>query len=317
MRQFSIITPTFNRAKYLPRIYDSLCQQSGIDFEWIIVDDGSSDNTQEVVRNFNKIFEIKYAYQENSGKPTAVNAGIQMADSYISIYFDSDDILCKDALKTVWNYFNIQTGKFEHDCVCITGLCQYNNGEIIGRMFPHDYYISDPIRYLLNKNLHFDTCDFYLTEILKSYPYPTFKNEKNVAPSIVWNRIALVYKTIFVNKIFAEKQYLPGGLSNQNYDIMYPLGAEMLHNEASIPPFNLRLQIKHSARYIFFAKKNRKKHIFLCAKNKIIFPLGLCGYYWDNIKIILKKIRLFNKINDALKSLKRKKIYIKKFDDNE
>lgn len=317
MHQFSIITPTFNRAKYLPGIYDCLCQQGDIDFEWIIVDDGSSDNTKETAANFNKAFEIKYVYQENSGKPTAVNTGIQMADSYISIYFDSDDIFCKDVLKTVWNYFDFKTGKFERDCVGVTGLCQYNNGEIIGRMFPHDYYISDPIRYLLNKNLHFDTCDFYLTEILRKYLYPTFKNEKNISPSIVWNRIALVYKTIFVNKIFAEKQYLPGGLSTQNYEIMYPLGAELLHNESSTPPFNLKLQVRHSARYIFFAKKNNKKRIFLCAKNKIIFPLGLCGYYWDHIKTILKKIRFFNKINDIFKSLKRERLYLKKFNDSE
>ena len=313
MHQFSIITPTFNRAKYLPRVYDSLCQQNNVDFEWIIVDDGSTDATKEVVDNFNNTFEIKYFYQENKGKPSAVNAGIQMADSYISNYFDSDDIFCSNIFETIWNIFDIKTGKFKYNCVCVTGLCQYDTGEIIGKKFPHDYYVSDPIRYLDNKNFKFDTCDFFLTDIFKKYPYPIFENEKNVSPSIVWNRIALKHKTIFVNQIFAEKQFLPGGLSTQNYDLMYPLGAELFHNEASIPPFSFRLQIKHSGRYIFFAKMNKKKQIYYNAKNRIIFPLGLFYYYWRRIKSFLKKNPFIMKIGKSIQKKKTKKMYIKKF----
>jgi len=303
MHQFSIITPTFNRAKYLPRIYDSLCQQGDIDFEWIIVDDGSSDNTKEVVANFNKAFEIKYVYQENSGKPTAVNYGIQMADGFISIYFDSDDIFAKDVLKTVWNYFDLKTGKFVHDCACVSGLCQYDSGEIIGDKFPYDFYVSDHIRYISNRYIEGDKCEFFITDIFKKYPYPIFRGEKNIAPSIVWNRIALTYKTLYVNKIFAEKQFLQGGLSTQNYYIMYPFGAELFHNESSIPPFRLRLQAEHSAQYILFAKMNKQEHIFLQAKNKLIFPFGLCMYYKNVFKLFLKRFSFFRIINNTLKQL--------------
>ncbi|MCL1927429.1 MAG: glycosyltransferase family 2 protein [Treponema sp.] len=313
MHQFSIITPTYNRVKYLPRIYDSLLQQNDVDFEWIIVDDGSSDNTKEVVEKFKKTFKIKYYYQENRGKPSAVNAGIQMADSYISTYFDSDDKFCPNILKTIWKYFDAKTKKFEHECVCVTGLCQYDDGELIGRKFPHDYYVSDPIRYLDNKNHKSDSSEFFLTAILKEYPYPVFENEKNVSPSIVWNRIALAYKTIFVNIIFIEKQFLPDGLSTQNYDLMYPIGAEIFHNEASIPPFRLKLQIHHSARYIFFARMNKKKNIFNNAKNKLVFPLGICGFFWNKFKTFLKKFGVFHSLNNFLIKIKIKKGYIKKF----
>ena len=301
MHQFSIITPSYNRAAYLPRIYDSLCQQKDIDFEWVIIHDGSTDNTRGVVSEFPKIFEIKYAYQNNAGKPSAMNLGTQMANSYISVSFDSDDILCRDVLKTVWSYFDINTGKFEHDCVCISGLCKYENGDIIGKIFPYDYYISDHIRYRHNKGLRGDKLEFVLTSVLKNYPFPIFNNEKNIAPGILMIRMALSHKTLYINHVFAEKQFLPGGLSTQNYWFVYTLGSELYYNEASIPPYKLLLQIMHSGKYIYFAKFNGKKNIYLNALNKHIFPLGIFYYFIFIIKLFLKKFIIMQKINDLIK----------------
>ena len=301
MNKFSIITPTFNRAKYLPRIYECLSQQDISDIEWIIIDDGSTDNTKDVISNFERRFKIKYAYQENAGKPTAMNLGFQMADSYISVFLDSDDILCPHVFNVVWEYFNIDNEMFKHDCACLTGLSQYKNKDIIGNKFPHDYHVSDYIRYAENKNIKGDKCEFFITKILKKYSYPTFKKEKNIAPSIVHIRIALTHKTLYINKVFQEKQFLPDGLSTQNYWLMYPLGSELYYNETSIPPFSLRLQIRNSGQYIFFAKRNKKEHIFKEAKNKIIFPLGVLAYYLLRLKYFLKKFQIFKEINDTLK----------------
>jgi len=302
MRQFSIITPTFNRAGYLPRIYNCLCRQGNADLEWIIIDDGSTDNTREVVSGFDRKFEIKYAYQENAGKPSAMNIGFQLADSYVSAFLDSDDILCPHVLETVWRHFDTKTGRFENDCACVTGLSQFENGDIIGKKFPHDYFISDYIRYIKNKKITGDKSEFFLTEVLKKYPYPLFKGEKNIAPSIVHIRIALTHKTLYINTVFQEKQFLQGGLSAQNYWIMYPLGSEFYYNATSISPFSLKLQIKHSGEYIYFAKMNRKKHIYREAKNKIIFPLGSISYCLLCFKYFLKKFHFLQYINDRLKS---------------
>jgi len=279
MYQFSIVTPTFNRATYLPRIYDCLCKQRNVDLEWIIVDDGSTDNTKEVVSGFEKKFEIKYVHKKNAGKPAAMNYGTQIANSHILVSLDDDDILCPGALKTVWDYFDIKTGKFCHDCICLSGLCQYENGDIIGKKFPHDYFISDYIRYIKNKKIIGDKSEFYVTNIIKKYPFPVFENEKNIAPSIIVIRIALTYKTLYLNRILQEKQFLQGGLSTQNYWLMYPFSSELYYNEASTPPFRLRLQIKHSAKYIFFAKLNKRRHIYKKAENKLLFPLGFLVYH--------------------------------------
>jgi len=303
MRQFSILTPTYNRAKYLPRIYDCLCQQD-VDLEWVIVDDGSTDNTREVVSGFGKSFEIKYAYQEHAGKPTAHNRYMQMADSLISKMLDDDDILCQDALKSVWNYFDTTTGKFQQNCACLSGLCRYITGEIIGDKYPYDYFISDDIRYIKNKNIMGDKSEYYVTEILKQYPFPILKNEINIAPSVIRSRIAITHQTIYINQIFEEKQFLLGGLSTQNYFLKYTLGSELVCNERSIPPFSLKLQIKNSALYIYYAKTNHKKNIFKNAKNKFIYPLGLCAYCVYKFILFLEKHHFIN-----LSGRKGKKIF--------
>jgi glycosyltransferase involved in cell wall biosynthesis len=292
MHQFSIITPTFNRAKYLPDVYAFLQKQDGIDFEWIIVDDGSKDDTKNVVSSFVPFpapCTLRYIYQENTGKPGAVNTGVKMADSYISILFDDDDILLPDALKTVWYYFDAAAGKFENNCVGIIGLCQYDNGQIIGRKFPWDYFISDNINCTFNMNYRQDTTDFYLTNIIKKYPYPIFENEKNITPSIVWIRIAIDYQTIYINKTLSQKQYLQDGLSNQNYGLKYTHGSELYYNECTHPKFRFELRVRNSEDYIRFAKINKQKHIFKNALNKKIFPLGLCLYHLRR-NIFIKKI---------------------------
>jgi len=313
MHQFSIITPTYNRAKYLPKIYDCLHQQDNIDLEWIIIDDGSTDYTKELVCGFKETFEIKYKYQENAGKPTAMNVGIQLANSYITlITLDSEDILCPNILKTVWRYFDIDTGNFTHDCSCLFGLCQYENGNIIGMKFPGDFFVSDYIKYVKNRGIVGDKCEFYTTKIIKKYLFPILSNEKNIAPSIIPIRIALSHKTLFVNQIFQEKKFLKGGLSTQNYWFMYPLGSELYHNQASIPPFKFKLQIKHSGHYIFFARMNHKKNIFQEANNKIIFPLGIFMYLILLFKYFLKSFHLFQSVNDNIKkklNKKKQKLY--------
>jgi len=304
MYQFSIVTPTFNRAKYLPRVYNCLCQQGDIDFEWIIVDDGSTDDTKEVVSSFEKKFEIKYAYKENAGKPAAMNYGAHIANSQILVSLDDDDMLLPNVLEAVWKYFDTKTGKFLYDCICISGLSQYENGDIVGKKFPHDSFVSDYIRYIKNENILGDKCEFFLTEVYKKYPFPIIKNEKQIAESIMYIRISRTHQTLYVNHVFLEKQFLESGLSMQNFWLMYPFSSELYYNETSTPPFRLKLQIKHSAKYIYFARINQKKHIYKKAKNKTVFPLGVLAYCFFLFKDF---IRIFPLTKQFLKRKSYKK----------
>jgi len=298
VRQFSVITPTFNRAKYLPRVFESLCKQGDVDFEWVIIDDGSTDNTKEVACGFKTIFEIKYHYQENAGQKAALNKGFLIANSHISLSLDDDDRLLPNALEAVFRYFDAESGMFEHECACLSGLCQYENGDIIGKKFPHDYFVSDHIRYRMNKNIVGDKSEFWVTNILNKYSFPLIPNEKNIIPSILWSRIALKYKTLYVNSLFKEKSFFIGGLSDINASHKYPLGSELYYNECSLPPFSLKVQLENLSEYILFARKNKKmyKEIFLLAKNKHFFALGVIILLYKNIKSYFKKFPFLYKV---------------------
>jgi len=298
MHQFSIITPTYNRSKYLPRIYECLCHQDEIDFEWIIVDDGSTDNTKEIIKTFKSLFKIKYVFQENEGQLSARNTGTRIANSYILAKLDDDDLLCHGTLKKVWSYFNFNKKMFENDCVCLSGLCKYENGDIIGNKFPYDYFISDHISCRHNIPVNGDKYEFYLTDIIKKYPFPVIPGEKNMPPHIVHDRIARDHKTLYINNIFAIKYFFIGGLSSQKYIYKYTKGSELYFNEASMFPFNLKLQIVHSSYYIYFAKKNNKKCIYINALNKNIFLLGLLRYFLLLIKMFLIKFKIMKFLNN-------------------
>ncbi|GHT87347.1 sugar transferase [Spirochaetia bacterium] len=288
MYKFSIITPTYNRAHLLNDVYLSLKAQTENDFEWIIVDDGSTDNTKEMVADFDGL-NVIYVYQENQGKPSAVNKAVQTANSYISTILDDDDLLLPNVLEICFDYFDIVTEYFKNNCVVLVGHnIDKQDNTLAGVMFPSDNFVSDNISCRFNKHIGGDKCEFYITSVLKKYQFPIFNNEKFITEAVVWNRIALKYNALFVNKIFKRVEYLSDGLSANYRNLMLnnPEGAEIFFNEASTRRFSLDWQIRHSAIYIKFARKNRRKHIFLNAKNKMIYPIGLCLYY---IKKILNR----------------------------
>jgi glycosyltransferase involved in cell wall biosynthesis len=315
MHRFSIITPTYNRAKYLPDIYQCLLNQGTIDIEWIIVDDGSSDETKNVVDGFTKNFDIIYIYQKNAGKPSAVNAGVKIADSNITVLLDSDDILLPGVLETVWRYYDEKTKTFKENCSCLTGLCIYENGDIIGDKFPEDYYISDYIS-CNNRGIKGDKSDFFLTGILKLFPFPVLEGEKFIAESVVWNRMAIQHKFLYINVPFVRKYYLYDGLSSQPLYPNNPRGASLYYNEATLSKFHLTLRIRNLSNYIFYARLANQKHIFIRSKCKKYFIFGLLIYQFQQVKyafrvggggggIFLKKFTAFKKQKKKKKKNKK------------
>lgn len=302
MHQFSIITPTYNRAEYLPAVFNCLKEQGEIDLEWIIIDDGSNDNTREIVAQFNAPFSIVYEYQDNAGKPSAVNKGVSLADSYISLLHDSDDTLLPNILPVVWGYYDNSTGLFKENCVSLAGLCVYNNDEIIGDIFPYDYFVSDHIEYRFNKNIKGDKCEFYLTSILKAYPFPIINNEKFIAESFIWNRIALDHKTLYINNIFLRKIFLKQGLSNQPIWENNPHSSELFFNETTNQKFSYSIRLKNSAKYIEYARRNKKNilHIYNNSINKQIFALGFFFSLIYKLKLNLKQNSIILKLHSKL-----------------
>lgn len=194
----TILTPSFNRAYTLDRLLQSLMSQTCKSFEWILVDDGSTDSTVEFFQNLPEEIEFKatYLHQNNSGKHAAINRGVEHATSDWILILDSDDFLTPDAVSTI--ICDLQ----EHEKIVTTGLCyrrSHLNNAIIGNLnFPESFIIAHPTDAapLFNGDLAY----IFKSSLMRQIKFPTFKNEKFVPEGYVWNKIGDIGKILYFTK---------------------------------------------------------------------------------------------------------------------
>lgn len=224
--KITILTPTYNRLKYLNKLYESLKKQTNKNFEWFIIDDGSEDGTDHETNKWIKdeIINIKYMYKENGGKHKALNAAIKNINTVLTFIVDSDDWLTEDAIEIVEYYYN----KYK-DNKKIGGfsfLRKYTDGKINGREFPENELIDNYINVRINANMLDDKAEVYYTEILKQYPFPEFEGEKFISEDVIWIPIAKKYDMVHINKAIYVGEYLDGGLtkSDKKIKVHSPLG---------------------------------------------------------------------------------------------
>lgn len=211
----TIFTPTYNRGYILPCLYSSLKRQTSKKFEWIIVDDGSTDNTQKLVDIWcteTKDFPIKYFKQNNAGKHIAINRGVKEAAFEWFFIVDSDDYLVDDAVETIESWLTNDLG---HEFAGIAGTRIDSKGNIIG---PKMRFISEYVDCRNNQRYKYglggDKAEIYKTSILKSYPFPSFDNEKFLSECTVWDKIALDgFKLRWYKKGLIVCEYLGDGLT--------------------------------------------------------------------------------------------------------
>lgn len=213
----TILTPTYNRAYALPKLYDSLCKQTDKRFIWIIVDDGSSDNTKEVVLSFKCDFEIEYIYKQNGGKHTAVNVGVQRIQTEYTFIVDSDDYLKNNAIEYINKWIKETAGIT--GLAGVSGLASVKN-EIIGQ-FPDDCeYIECLNSERKQYNLQGDKSEVYKTELLKYHPFPVYEDERFMPESIVWNQFSLEgLKIRWYKECIKVCEYLDDGLTSATKNI--------------------------------------------------------------------------------------------------
>jgi len=212
---FTVFTPTFNREHLLSRVYNSLLRQTYRDFEWLIVDDGSVDNTAEVVKIFSAgaDFSIRYVWKANGGKHTAVNEGVRQAKGEFFAILDSDDWYVDDALEKMYDTWQSIEKESQTAFCGVCGLCCYPNGSPVGRRFPRDPLDSNAIEVVYVHRMTDDKKGCIRTDVMKEFPFPEDLGEF-VTESVVWNRMARKYSTRFVNRIFAVVEYQEGGLTD-------------------------------------------------------------------------------------------------------
>lgn len=212
--RLTIFTPAYNRAHTLSRTYESLCNQSNKSFIWLVIDDGSTDNTGELVNQWMKIdngFEIKYIYKENGGMHTAHNTAYEHIDTELNVCIDSDDKLAKDAINRILNKWD-EVSNLGY--AGIIGLDADFNGNIIGKGFDVFLKETSVIEYYANGGLG-DKKLVYRTDIINKYPqYPVFEGEKYVSLSYKYRLIDQDYKMSVLNEVLCNVEYQLDGSSH-------------------------------------------------------------------------------------------------------
>ncbi|WP_395064876.1 glycosyltransferase family 2 protein [Flavobacterium sp.] len=223
MKTLTVFTPAFNRANLLPRLYESLRNQTNADFNWLIIDDGSTDTTKELVQNWiqEKKVEITYIYQINQGMHGAHNTAYQNINTVLNTCIDSDDYMPNDAVALILNKWNCID---QHKYAGIIGLDSLISGGILGTKFTkeattlEDFYINGGTG---DKKL------VYRTEIINKYPeYPVFKDEKYVGLGTKYLFVDKDFQMATLNEVLVVVDYQPTGSSNTMFYqyLKYPQG---------------------------------------------------------------------------------------------
>jgi glycosyltransferase involved in cell wall biosynthesis len=208
----TVFTPTYNRAYRIEALYKSLKEQTCKDFEWLIVDDGSTDNTEETVLSWGEsCFAIRYIKQPNGGKHRAVNHGVMEAKGELFFIVDSDDILTPNSIERILHHYDAIKDDKSFGGLC--GLKAYYNGEKVGG--GEDFGILDcnPIDFRFKYKMKGDMSEVIRTDVMREFPFPEFEGERFCSEMVLFNRIATKYKLrYFYEKIYLC-EYLEDGLT--------------------------------------------------------------------------------------------------------
>ncbi len=232
--KITVFTPTYNRAHLLPTLYKSIQNQTFRDFEWVIVDDGSSDNTEEIVNGWinENDFTITYFKQPNGGKCSAINRGLDMAKGELFFNVDSDDHLTSDALEKIVKWESTLP-KDEKYCG-VSGNLGISENETPNKMFETDY-LDGTLLDRYGKVTGERALAFY-TEVHRKYKYPLFEGENFMTEAVTWNRMARDgYKMRFYNDIIWIYEYQSDGLTKAGNNVFLnnPMGYGLWLKERS------------------------------------------------------------------------------------
>lgn len=274
MPTITVFTPAYNREKTLPRLYDSLCEQTSFDFEWLIVDDGSTDNTQAAVSAFSSdIFPIHYIKKENGGKHTAYNLALRHARGEFFLCVDSDDFLAPNAIESL-----CRTASF--DC----GICAYKatvDGRNLSSEFPSEVRETTTFELYSGLNCRGEYTFAYPLHVARKVPFPVFPGETFVTESVVYDQLDKLCKVRLLPRVITICEYQPDGLSARAIELMKdnPAGycLYFMQRIDLVSSFFKRLLM--AGKYQCFGILAHKKRVTYCGKHLLLteacYPIGL------------------------------------------
>jgi len=304
MPVFTIFTPTYNRAHTLPRLYASIRRQTFRDFEWLIVDDGSTDGTEALVRQWQaegNDFPIRYYWQPNQHKKVAFNRGVKEAKGQWFVPIDSDDELLSDALQNVQKMWaSIPNDRLDHYCA-VVGLCVDDRGVIIGDQFPNAPLDASAVELWFDCRITGDKCLALRTEALRQYPFPE-EIPDLVPEGVVWFRMARHYRQRCFNVPLLVIHFDTESLTRPSDPVAVRLqraeGA-LLSNAEALDHITVRRLLRSPLRAMFLAVQYGRSASYLPpprrryrpqsgigqALVRLFWPLGWCLYRCDNARL--------------------------------
>lgn len=277
----TVFTPTYNRKACIHRCYESLRRQSSYNFEWLIIDDGSTDDTQSLILRWQAkaCFPIRYYYKENGGLHTGYNKGIELAQTELFVCIDSDDWMPDDAIEKIERIWKEVSDK---EYVGIMGIDRYEDGRCVGGEFPEDVNEMFLYEKVTKYKIPGDKKMIHRTDLLKRVaPMPTFPGEMFFNPSYMMYQLDQFGKLYVTNDCFCIVDYQPDGMSSNFYKQLRnsPRSfAETRKMYLRFPDTTPAFKFRHSIHYVsncFMAKRMRqglKESIYPLYSILALFP---------------------------------------------
>jgi glycosyltransferase involved in cell wall biosynthesis len=287
---FTVFTATYNRRHTLLRLFESLDTQTLRDFEWLVVDDGSTDGTGELMRVLEQraSFPLRYYYQSNGGKHVASNLAVDLAAGELFATLDSDDALAPRALERLAGHWRAIPEDRRHgfsgvNCLCCTG----KDGVVIGDAFPagpgsDGVLDSDPIS-MMRFRLAGDKWGFHRADIMRKFRFPEFAGETYIPDGLLWQRIGSQYRIRYVNEplrvLYFDEQDC---MSKRNVELRSrnPRGSQLLYLEQSRFAPTVGLKSRALINYIRFSLHGGLS-IDLTPSTVALFPAGVTMWLRD------------------------------------
>lgn len=299
LKKITVFTCTYNRENLLQRVYDSLLEQTCKDFKWLIIDDGSTDKTCEIVSKWMErdSMDIKYIYKKNGGIHTGYNRAFLEIETELCMCIDSDDYLTKDAIEIILDTWKRNCRYLEYGG--IIGLDITSDGKVIGTQLPN--VNSAPYRSLYTKyNVTGDKKIVFNTKIMKSLkPYPVFEDEKFVPHTYMFVQIPDDKELLILNEPLCVVEYQHDGLSKnirQQY-FTSPKGWAESAKMSMQYAYDKKRRIKSAVGYVIYSIIGRNRDFIKESPNKMLtviaVPVGIIGFLYLKVKYSkLKKLEV-------------------------
>ncbi len=294
MKPLTIFTPTYNRAYCLHHCYESLKRQTSKQFIWLIIDDGSTDGTEKIVKRWmeESVIQIEYRWQENQGMHGAHNTAYAHIETELNVCVDSDDYMPDDAVERILNFWQANGS----DCVSgIVGLNSYTNNKIIGTTLPVNLKTAKLFDLYNKYKVKGDKKLVYRTELTRNYEYPLFQNEKYVGLDYKYYQLDKKYDLLLMNKVLCKVEYLPDGSSRNMVSQYYhnPQGFSFYRKQLMKLPFaNGIFKFRQSIHYVSSSLLCRNWRLLKDTPQKgltlLALPLGVILFLYIKLRVVMK-----------------------------